>query len=165
MAPTEPLPFRLHVPGEEVIDLKGIRQVSYRVEGLLHLVDDILKFEWTATEKTESVSVSQIGTVVDHSPVGRHEVPAAWLTEVRLEGGWWLPRIVLRARRIDAFDGMPGARPGAIILKIQRRFRAQAAAFAAALVQSRAATQLNSHEDPTELESSEPPPLPDRGDT
>jgi hypothetical protein len=136
MHPVEPLPFRIQVEGEDVIDFGGIRSVSYRVEGLLHLVADALKFEWSAIERTERVSLSRIGTDVDHSPIGTLEVQAGWIAEVRLHGGWWWPRMAFRARRLDAFQGMPGARPGAITLKIRRRYRKQAKALVAAIEQA-----------------------------
>ena len=142
MSPIEPLPFRIGVAGEDVIDSSGVRSVSYRVEGLLHLVDDTLTFEWTATETTERVSLTGVGTEVDHSPIGRLEVPAGWLAEVRLRRGWWLPRMVFRARRLDAFEDMPGAKPGVLTLKIRRRFRKQAEAFVAAIEQARADSPL-----------------------
>ncbi|UCG87748.1 MAG: hypothetical protein JSW71_04150 [Gemmatimonadota bacterium] len=165
MPAIEPLPFRLRVPGEDVIDFKGIQSVSYRVEGLLHLVDDTLEFEWSATEKTERVSFAKIGTEVDRSPIGRLEVPAGWLAEVRLHSSWWRPRLVLRARRLDAFDGMPGAKPGAIVLRIRRRFREQAEAFVAAVEQARAATPMPPLETLPEIDASDVPPLIDGGDT
>ncbi|KPJ83296.1 MAG: hypothetical protein AMS18_17610 [Gemmatimonas sp. SG8_17] len=163
MPPIEPLPFRLRVPGEDVIDFKGIRSVSYRVDGLLHLVDDTLEFEWTATEKTERVSVTGIGTVVDQSPIGRLEVPAGWLAEVELRG-WWLPRMRFRARRLDAFQDMPSAKAGVLTLKIRRRFRKQAEALVVAILQARDATPLPVLEPPTELDSDDVPRFSDGGD-
>ena len=165
MLPIEPLPFRLGVPGDDVIDSDGVRSVSYRVEGLLHLVDDTLSFEWTATETTEEVSGSRIGTVVDHSPIGRLDVPAGWIAEVRLRWAAWLPRLVFRGRRLDAFEGMPCAKRGGITLKIRRRFRKQAEAMVAAIEQARAVTPLPPPEVRTELESSDVPRIDDGGET
>jgi len=151
MPPVEPLPFRIPVKGEDVIDFGGIRSVSYRVEGLLHLADDVLEFEWTATERTERVSLTGIGTDVDQSPIGTLEVQAGWIAEVRLRGGWWRPRMAFRARRLDAFQGMPGARPGTVTLKIPRRYRKEAKALVAAIDQARAAAPLPSPENLAEL--------------
>jgi hypothetical protein len=163
MHPVEPLPFRIQVEGEDVIDFGGIRSVSYRVEGLLHLVADALKFEWSAIERTERVSLSRIGTDVDHSPIGTLEVQAGWIAEVRLHGGWWWPRMAFRARRLDAFQGMPGARPGAITLKIRRRYRKQAKALVAAIEHARVTAPLPLPESLTELEGDDTSRLGDGG--
>ena len=73
MPDIDPLPFRIRVPGVEAIDLKGIRDISYKIEGLLHLHGDTLEFEWTATETIEQVSFTKIGTDREESPIGRHE--------------------------------------------------------------------------------------------
>ena len=159
MPTLEPLPFRLGVAGDDVIDSAGIRSVSYRVEGLLHLVDDTLRFEWSATETTEEVSGSRIGTVVDHSPIGRLDVPAGWIAEVRLRWPAWLPRLILRGRRLDAFEGMPNARRGGITLKIRRRFRRQAEAMVAAIEQARNATPPPPLETLPEIDSGDVPRL------
>lgn len=157
MPPLEPVPFSIRVPGEDVIDFKGIRSVSYRVEGLLHLANDMLEFEWTATEKTDRVSVTGIGTVVDRSPIGRLKLPVGWVAEVELRGRW-LPRVRFRARRLDAFEDMPGATAGTLTLKIRRRYRRQAAALIAAIELARAATPLPPPETLTELEAGDKPP-------
>ena len=148
----DPLPFRLRVPGQDVIDSEGVWSISYRVEGLLHLDGGRLSFEWTATRTTERVSVKGIGTDVDRSPIGTLEVPADWIIGVRLRGGWWWPRLELRARRLDAFDGFPGSRPGLIMLKIRRRDRGHAGAFVAAIDHARAATPLPEGRDEPRLE-------------
>ncbi len=161
MLRNEPLPFRLRIRGKDVIDLKGIRSVSYRVDGLLHLVDDALEFEWTATETTERVGFTGIHTGVDSSPIGRLEVPAGWLAEVRLLWGWWRLRLSFRARRLDAFEGMPGAKGGAVTLRIRRRFRKQAQQLIAAIELARAATPLPLPGTLAELEGSDAPPLGD----
>lgn len=142
MPPIEPLPFRIRIPGEDVIDLKGVRSVSYKVEGLLHLDKDILEFEWTATETTDLVSLTRIGTDVDQSPIGRLELPASWLAEVHLRGRWWLPYVVFRARWLDAFEGMPGVKGTIIKLRIRRRFLKQARAIVAAIDLARVNTAL-----------------------
>jgi hypothetical protein len=135
----DPLPFRLRVPGQDVIDSEGVWSISYRGEGLLHLEGGTLTFEWTATRTTERVSVKGFGTDVERSPIGALEVPADWIISVRLRGGWWRPRLELRARRLDAFDGFPGSRAGVITLKIRRRDREHAGALVAAIDHARAA--------------------------
>lgn len=133
MARLDPLPFRLHIPGKDTIDSSGVRSVSYRSEGRLHLMDDALILEWSATETVERVATDGIGTDVDHSPIGTCEVPVSWLAEARILGGLWWWWLRLRARRLDAFDGVPGARPGWLRLRVRRRDREHAKAFAEAL--------------------------------
>lgn len=133
----EPLPFRLRVPGIDKIDHKGIRSISYRVEGLLHLEGDTLLFEWAGTRKTEWVALGSVTDELDRSPVARLEVPVTAIAGVRLLGGVWLTRLELRARGLDVFHGIPGARPGAIRLRIRRRDRKLAALLAAAIDHAR----------------------------
>jgi hypothetical protein len=60
-----------------------------------------------------------------------------WLTEVRLTR-FPARRLKLRARRLDAFDGVPAARPGNISLRIRRRDRHLAAAMVEAIEEARA---------------------------
>ena len=152
MPPIDPLPFRLRVPGQDVIDFEGVWSISYRGEGLLHLEGGTLTLEWTATRTTERVSVKGIGTDVEHSPIGTLEVPVDWIIGVRLRGGWWWPRLELRARRLDAFDDFPGSRPGVITLKVRRRDREHAGALVAAIDHARAATPLPERHDEPRLE-------------
>ena len=133
----EPLPFRLKVPGQDVIDTEGVWSISYKAEGLLHLDGDVLVVEWQATRTTEKVAVSGIGTDVDHSPIATLEVPIELVAGMRYRGGWWWPRLELRGRTLDAFDGIPGARPGVVSLRVRRRDRAHARGFAAAFESAR----------------------------
>jgi hypothetical protein len=161
MPAIEPLPFRIGIPGQDAIDFKGIRSVSYRVDGLLHLVNDTLAFEWTATETTERVGFTGIHTGFDSSPIGRLEVPAGWIAEARLGWGWWRLRLNLRARRLDAFEGMPGAKAGVLTLKIRRRFRKQAKTMVAAIEHARAATPMPPLETLPEIDTGDVPRLND----
>ena len=137
MSLIDPLPFRLRVPGIDKIDLQGIRSISYRVEGLLHVDGHTVVLEWAGTRKTEWVALGSVTDEVDRSPVARREVPVSAIIKVQLRGGWIAPRLELRARNLDVFDGIPGARPGVIRLKIRRRDRKQAAVVAAVLDRAR----------------------------
>ena len=152
MPQMDPLPFRLRVPGQDVIDFEGAWSISYRGEGLLHLEGGMLTLEWTATRTTERVSVKGIGTDVEHSPIGTLEVPVDWILGVRLRGGWWWPRLELRARRLDAFDDFPGSRPGVITLRVRRRDREQAGALVATIDHARTAAPLPEGHDEPRLE-------------
>jgi hypothetical protein len=136
MSRPEPVPFRVVLPRRDTLDLDGARSVSYRGDGLLHLQDHILTLEWAGTERTQRVAFTGIRTTSDVLPVELLDVPVSWLAEARLTGGWWAPRLRLRARRLDAFDGVPGAQPGTIVLPIRRRHRALAAALLAAMAEA-----------------------------
>ena len=133
MTPSDPLPFRLKLRGEDTINTEGVRSVSYRVAGLLHLSDVVLALEWRATRHTEEVSYAGIKDEVDESPVGSIEVPRDAVARARVSGGWWRPRLQVWARRFDAFDGVPGARLGMVTLRIRRMDRDHAKAIARAL--------------------------------
>ncbi len=138
----DPLPFRLKVPGEDTLDSRGARSISYRMDGLLHAMGEMLTFEWAATRHTQRVSLAGVKDEVDMSPVGTIEIPWHWIARARVRGGWWAPRLQLWARQIDAFDGVPGARPGTLTLRIHRQDRAHAHAIAEAITSAGAARDL-----------------------
>ena len=135
MLPVHPLPFKLGVPGDaasisilvwpwdDVIDTEGVKSVSYKLTGRLHFEQNQVTFEFAGTRTVEKVSLTKIGTDVSHSPIGTLEVPISWISDVRLTGGWWWPRLIFRSRRLDAFQGIPGASPGIVAIKIARRDR------------------------------------------
>ncbi len=139
MSLNDPLPFRLKITGEDTLDWRGARSISYRLDGLLHLVGEMLTFEWAATRHTQRVSLSGVKDEVDESPVGTIEIPRRWIARARVRGGWWAPRLQLWAQRIDAFDGIPGARPGTLTLRIHRHDRTHAHAIAEAIIPAAAA--------------------------
>ncbi len=163
MPRAEPLPFRLSVPGRDTIDADGARSVSYRLEGFLHIVDSILTVEWTGTESTQQVSFTSVTDHVDPLPVEWLEIPVDWITEVRLRGGWWRPRLELRARRLDAFEGIPSARAGSITLRIRRRDRELAGQIAVAIDCARADIAVAAGEDRLPLEADDVAHLDDGG--
>jgi hypothetical protein len=134
---TEPVPFHGTLAGRDTLGLDGARSVSYRVHGLLHFDGGVLTFEWSIARHSEQVSLGRVDVEDDVAPPELLCVPLAWIAEARLTGGWWLPRLVLRGRRLDAFDGVPGAQPGAVALRVRRRDRALAAAMAAVLADAR----------------------------
>lgn len=126
MAHTNPLPFRIPVPGRDRIGLDGIREVVWKVEGLLHLDGMTLVLEWTGSRTTTVVSLGTVREDTKELPVSSLDVPVDWLSEVRLLRWWWAPRLHLRARVLDAFEGVPEARPGAVTLRLRWRDLAQA---------------------------------------
>jgi hypothetical protein len=134
MSLDDPLPFRLSIPSEESADLDGSEiSVTYQLHGLLYLADDVLAFEWVVKRRTETDSLFGGDLQEDESPIGTISIPRPWIAHVQVRGAWWAPRVQMWARRIDAFDGIPGARPGALTLRIRRRDLPIARAIAAAM--------------------------------
>jgi len=158
----EPLPFRIDIPEQGTIDLTGIRSVRYRIEGFVQLVGGSLAFEWNAVETVDRVGLGGIHTDVDESPIGRREVPLDWIAEVRLRGSWLRPQLVLRARRLDAFEGMPSRKQATLILQVGRRFRRHAKALLTAIESARKAEPMHRPESLNELDSDDLPRSGDR---
>jgi hypothetical protein len=131
--------------------LDGIRSVSYQLHGLLHLEADVATFEWSTVRHSERVSLTSVKVEDDASEPELIEIPAAWIADATLQGRWWRPRLVLRGRRLDAFDGVPGAGPGTVTLRVRRRDRALAGAMVAAIAGAARAWALG--------EDQAPPPL------
>ncbi len=132
----EPVPFRLRLAGEDTISPLGVRTVSYKVQGLLHLEGDTLALEWAVDQSTENVGIGGISTDVKKFDYEELVVPLTWLTEVRLTR-FPSRRLKLRARRLDAFYGVPTARPGSIALRIRHRDRHLARAMVEAIEEAR----------------------------
>ena len=130
----EPVPFRLSLAGEDTLDSRGVRSVGFKVEGLLHLEGDSLTLEWAVDRTTERVGLGGVSTDVEKFDYEELTIHLTWLTEVRLTGGFMSPRrLRLRARRLDAFDGVPAAKPGRLALKIRHRDRKIAKAMVIAI--------------------------------
>lgn len=118
-----PLPFRLAAPGTDTIDIEGINSISYKLEGMLYLSVDGITLEWIETRTTEQVSLSGVGTDVAQAEPDYLEVPMSRLAGAWVVGGWWWPRLELRARGFQDFEQVPGVRGITLGLKIQRRDR------------------------------------------
>jgi hypothetical protein len=129
----EPVPFNLSLPGRDTLNLDGARSVWFRVTGLLHFDGETVTLEWSTARHLEQVSLTRVRVREEATPPELLDVPVTWIAEARLTGGWWAPRLTLRGRRLDAFDGVPGAKPGIITLRIARRDRALASALVTAL--------------------------------
>lgn len=128
-----PLPFRVSVPGRDTLDLELIESVSSRIDGLLHLRSNGVRLEWQETETREQVSLERVGTDVQRFELQPLELPYERIAGAWVIGGWWWPRLELRARSFTDLEGVPGARGITLMLRIQRRDRALARAVAAEL--------------------------------
>lgn len=119
----EPLPFSLRVPKRDRVTLLGFESVKSQVTGLLHFEEDTLIFEWQIREKTERFGFEGIGNEYETLPTEAIEVPAEWIAEIRVRSFVVINFIQFRARRLDAFDGMPTAGGGLITLRIAMKDR------------------------------------------
>lgn len=133
MPEIEPLPFRLRVPRKNSWTADGPRKVHYNASGILHLEAGILILEWTISERVQQVGILGARDETRDYASEAIEFPVGWIAEVELRGGWWLPRLRLRARWLQAFEGVPGASPAAITLWIPYRYRRLAPPMAAAI--------------------------------
>jgi hypothetical protein len=118
-----PLPFRIKVPDEESVELTGVRSVTTKVEGLLHIDTDRLILEWAVTRTVEEVGLSGVKEETDTFAPEEAEVPLDWLSGVSLAGGILFPRVVLRGRGLRVFDGIPGAKGPELALHYRRADR------------------------------------------
>lgn len=142
MSDIEPLPFRLRVPGEDTVDHRGARSISWRIEGLLHLEGAMLILEWSGVRKEDRAGAGGIKSVQEELPHEVQNVPVEWISEVTMGGIWVLPSLILRARRLDAFEGVPSARPGYLRLRLRRRDVDCARAMLRAIRDARARDEL-----------------------
>lgn len=146
----DPLPFRIKPPGRDAVEWGGIESVSYRVDGLLRLVDQSITLEWTGTRTTQEVSFDKIGTDVDELPPKWLELSFGRIAGAWVVGGWWWPRLELRARGLEDFDGVPGTHGVTLRMRIHRRDRALARTIALEIERRVAAAAL-AYEDPPRL--------------
>lgn len=141
-----PLPFRLKPAGSDSVAWEGIESVSYRVDGLLRVADQSVILEWTGKRTTQQVSFEKIGTDVDELPSEWFELPFGRIAGAWVVGGWWWPRLELRARRLEDFDGVPATHGVTLRLRIHRRDRGLARTIATE-IERRVAAAVLAHED------------------
>lgn len=136
-----PLPVQLTQVGSESIGTAAIESVSYRTEGLLHLADWGFVLEWTKTRTTQRVSmVGEIGTDVEELPQETVEVPIEDVASIRLIG-WWRPQLEIRVKGLDVLRGVPGVQGVTVRLKVERRDRSLARAYAIEIAEMAAAAE------------------------
>jgi hypothetical protein len=129
-SPLSALPFRLSRPGWDSLGLSGIESVSHRADGLLRVTAEGVRLEWAEVQTVERLSLERVGTTVVELTPEWLELPFACIAGAWTTGGWWAPRLELRARELAHFDGVPGARGVTLPLRIHRRDRVLAVAIA-----------------------------------
>jgi hypothetical protein len=121
MTAPAPLPFRFKVGEETTWDVTTMREVSSRLDGLLHLEEDVVILEWTRTDTIEEVGFTGGTDEKRVSELEGWEIPIEWILDARLVGGWFFPAVELRARAMHVFEGIPGANASTVRLRYARR--------------------------------------------
>lgn len=133
----DPLPFRIDPGGRDIIGFDGIESVTTRLDGFLYLTDRAVALEWSGKQTIQRVSLDRVGTDVDDLPLEEFELPFARITGAWVLGGWWRPRLELRARHDGDLDGVPSTRGVTLSLRIRGRNRELARAIAAEILSRR----------------------------
>ncbi|MDX2207108.1 MAG: hypothetical protein SFU57_05650 [Gemmatimonadales bacterium] len=128
-----PLPFRIRLPGEDSVSLAEIRDVSRRMDGLLHCDESGIVLEWELTESIDEVSLLSVSSTKNRFEVEVLEVPFELLASAELVGGILRPRLVLRARSLGVFSEIPGAKADRLMLDYARGDRFVAVEMARAI--------------------------------
>jgi hypothetical protein len=136
------LPFRLKVDGKD--EFRGFRAVStsFRFHGVLRLDGCALVIEWGGIAQVQAVGALTIRDDRLALPDERIMVPVSHLYPATLAGGWWRPRLTLRAKVLGALAMVPSEELGAVQLWYARADRAAAVAMSAALSAAMAAGSI-----------------------
>ena len=145
--PLDPLPFRLGVPGHDAVDGLEVVSISVKVEGLAYWAGGVLTLEWSETQHIDEVSFAAVRSDVVTQPPLAVDIEANQLSSALFKGGWWRPRIELRARYLNVFGDVPGSKPGRLLLRIARRDRALARLLVSQLTEAIANPQLSNPAD------------------
>lgn len=129
MAYPAPLPIRIKIPDQESMDLTTVREVTTKVEGLLHLEPGQLVLEWAVSQKVQEVGLSGITDEVEEFEPEVAELPLEWISSISLAGGILFPRVVVRARGLRFLEGIPGAKGARLELHYARSDRMVAVAL------------------------------------
>ena len=129
----ESLPFRLRVPGKDALTATRAASTTFRFHGLLHLLDDAIRLEWTGTAEVEEVSLLAVKQETLALPDEVLALPLARVRSIELRGGWLLPYLELMGNDLEALRIVPGESRGRVRLWLARRDRPLAAEIVAAV--------------------------------
>ncbi len=149
---TTVLPFRLKAGDDTQVASWYTRSVSYTLHGILRLDEHAVVVQWSGTADVVEVKGTATRVTEEAVPVRTLTVPITRIAGATIKGGWWRPRVVLRAKDLEALAPVPGARAGAVTLWIARRDRELAAELITGLEIMLADAALAAAE--------APPPLP-----
>lgn len=135
----EPLPFLIRPVKDDEWAFTGIRSTWIRVDGLLHLEAGVLIIEWTETRTIQSFGFERTGTDIERFETEVIELPVEWIAEVRTRLWFRGPQLFLRARRLDAFDGLQTTGPATLTLTIPFKYRRLLPPMVAGIEQARRA--------------------------
>jgi hypothetical protein len=121
------------MPGEDTVEFTEVRDVSRRADGMLHLLDGVLLLEWAVTESVDEVGLSNVSSTTETFAAEEMEIPLEWLAGVELVGGILRPRLMLHARSLRVFEGIPGAKGARLDLRYDRSDRMVAVALVRAI--------------------------------
>jgi hypothetical protein len=133
----EPLPFKLSVPDDDKWEAVGHESHEFKVDGLLHLEQGVLILEWVVREEVQRFGFEGIGTEKLVHPAEVVEIPAEWISDVNVTDLYFVTWITLRGRRLDTFDGIPGAAPGLLKMRTSSAHRGAMKALVIALEKAR----------------------------
>jgi hypothetical protein len=114
----EPLPFKLSVPDDDKWEGVGHESREFKVDGLLHLEQGVLVLEYAVRETVQRFGFEGVGTDRNEYPAEVVEIPVEWISDIRITDLILFTWITLRARRLDTFEGIPGAGPGRLTLRV-----------------------------------------------
>lgn len=127
------LAFRLKLPGTDTLSGLNAVSTSFRVHGLLWLEGDLLIIQWGGAVRVQDVSPLGLSDTREPLPDERVAVPVHDLHRARVAGGWWRPRLILRAGTPGALGEVPGETAGVVTLWIARADRAAGRALSSAI--------------------------------
>lgn len=115
------LPFRLKVPDREEISPLGVSSTKFSFHGLLRMEEDGLVLTWNGSAKVEKFGFTGVGEDTLPLPEESLELSFDRLRDVSLEGGWFLPRLLLMGSDFDALRIVPSEEGGRVSLWLARR--------------------------------------------
>jgi hypothetical protein len=122
------LPFRFVKEDAQVGGPTRVTTTSELCEGLVRVDGDALVFQFVVTRTVTRVGGVSVLTDRSSEPVREVRVPVGSLASIRLRRTGWLRRreIILTARDLHAFIGIPGAHAQDLPIPVPRQHAAEA---------------------------------------
>jgi hypothetical protein len=122
------LPFRFVKEDAQVGGPTRVTTTNELCEGLVRVEGDALVFQFVVTKTVTRVGGVSVQTERSTEPVREVRVPVGSLAAIRLRRKGWLRRreVILSARDLNAFLGIPGARAQDLAIPVPREHVAAA---------------------------------------